>query len=153
MRYALTMLIALLALTAEAIACDEMEEDLASFLAGHYSLIGREPHFGAAYTGSATLKAEGCRLTLVRCVGDKRIEGTARLDRATADEIPVLEIRYLDGPKIILGMFLINGDLDNYALLDGKWLVGESWGAPGREHWYTDREADLHDEDPQPACE
>lgn len=137
----------------EAVACSERDEDLAGFLAGSYSLIGREPHFGAPYAGAATLRAEGCRLTLVRCVGDKRSEGTARIVSATADDIPLLEIRYRDGPKTILGMFLIDGDLDNYALLSGKWKAGESWGAPGREHWYTDREADLRDEDPQPTCE
>ena len=153
MHYLLATFIVLLALTGGAMACDKAEEDLADFLAGSYSLIGREPHFGAPYAGAATLRAAGCRLVFTRCVNGERINGTARLGSITADEIPVLEIRYRMGSQIILGMFLIDGDPDNYALLSGKWKVGESTGAPGREHWYVERESDLAAENPQPACE
>jgi hypothetical protein len=139
------MLIALLAQTAEAMACDEADEDLASFLAGSYSLIGREPDFGASYTGAATLRADGCHLAFVRCVNGERVAGSARLGSRTADEIQVLETRYRIGPQIVQGVFLIDGDLDNYALLNGKWVIGDRSGTPGREHWYV--------EDPQPVCE
>jgi hypothetical protein len=135
------------------LACDEAGEDLASFLAGSYSLIGREPQHGAPYTGAATLRADGCRLTFLRCVGGERVIGTARLASRTADEIPVLETRYRIGPRIVQGVFLIAGDLDNYALLNGKWIIGEPSGSPGREHWYVERDGDFADEDPQPVCE
>ncbi|MDP6952938.1 MAG: hypothetical protein QGF53_09275 [Alphaproteobacteria bacterium] len=148
------LLLVLLALAGEAVACDAMEEDLAAFLDGSYSLIGREPHFGAAYAGQATLRADGCRMTIVRCIGAERVVGTARVVTVLADEIPMLETRHRIGPRIVLARFHINGDLDNYPLLSGQWVIGDDWaGASGREHWYTEREDTLESEEPQPACE
>ena len=111
-------------------------EDLAGFVAGRYLLIGRDPQ-GRAYVGTLRLeRAEGA-LSALRCVAGERLDGRAHIDFATADRVPVLDIDYggaggLDGAR-----FVIDGDLDNSALLSGpvRWR-----GAAGRgwEHAHAD---------------
>ena len=132
---------ALVVATAPAVAaaCDPATEDIAGFLAGSYGMIGRLPDHGEAYVGAVTITADGCRLTLLRCQGGRRIEVTAEIAAATADQIPVLRFRYGE----VNGHYLIDGDLNNYAVLTGVWVAGDSPAVPGREVLYVERRSPV----------
>ena len=124
------------ALTAE--PCDPANEDLARFLAGGYGMIGRAPEHGETYAGTVSIAADGCRLTMLRCHAGRRIEVAAEIATATADRIPVLRFRYDDQGREVRAGYLIDGDLNNYAVLTGVWATDDDPGVPGREYLYVD---------------
>ena len=138
MRRLLAAVLVVAAAPAAAAACDPANEDLAGFLAGSYAMIGRLPDHGETYAGAVTIAADGCRLTLLRCQAERRIEVTAEIATATADRIPVLRFRYRDQGREVRGQYLIDGDLDNYAVLTGVWATADSARVPGREYLYVE---------------
>lgn len=90
---------------------------LQQFLAGHYTLIGREEDSGAPFTGSVTLAATKDGLTLTRTIKNRQTTGSGNIETATADTISVLRLRFSDNGIAYEATCLIGSDLNNYARL------------------------------------
>jgi hypothetical protein len=120
--------------------CSPLEEDLVGFLSGTYALIGRTPSGESTYAGTAVLSPQGCGLRIVRCEEAGTFVGEAEIAYATADRIPVLRSRHRRGEETVRGQYLIDGDLDNTAVLTGTYVVGDDTENPGREYLFVDRD-------------
>ena len=85
-----------------AIAADDDESPLWSFVPGRYTLIGRHPDSQATYTGTAKIERVGGQLRLTRTIGGRqeRIFGVVR--RADPGEAWVLAFKW--GQKVPMEM-------------------------------------------------
>lgn len=98
------------------------EDSLYAFLEGTYHLIGRLPDSVKKYFGKVVLKKTDDALQVARVINRKEIKGVGKIEAATADEIKVLRIRFIDENKNYEVTYLINSDVDNYAPLSGYFI-------------------------------
>lgn len=118
------------------------EDSLYAFLEGTYHLIGRLPDSVKKYFGKVVLKKTDDALQVARVINRKEIKGVGKIEAATADEIKVLRIRFIDENKNYEVTYLINSDLDNYARLSGYlYLVKGGAKEPGLEALFIDHQA------------
>ena len=96
---------------------DQAADFLASFVAGHYRLIGQAPEGGATYHGRVEITRDGTALEVKRTIAGKTVRGTAAVENAPMAETPVLRLRFKEAGRNYEGTCLINGDLDNHARL------------------------------------
>jgi hypothetical protein len=118
--------------------CDDGTSDLLDFLVGTYGLIGQLPGNGETYAATVRLERDGCRLRLTRCEAGEIYGGQAELMGITADQVPILRFQYARGGQAVTGRYLIRGDLNNYAAMTGKYIVGGDGQWPGHEYLYID---------------
>lgn len=115
------------------------DEFLNSFLIGKYVIIGRKPNSDQVYQGSLSVKQEADSLLITRIIENRIVRGTAAIEHATADEISVLRIRFVENDLQYEGTFLISSDLDNYPRLTGYiYLRDSSTKRVGLEAWFAD---------------
>ncbi len=117
------------------------------FFCGTYEMIGRQPAGGALYAGTVELSRDGDHLRLRRTLRpaaagevagpDVRGEGTARLERRTADRIRVLTAEIREAGEVREAWCSIGTGLDNDPRLMCEVRVrGTAPAAPGREAWF-----------------
>jgi hypothetical protein len=111
----------------------------ASFFTGEYEIVGRSPGAeGRAYSGWAEVKLNAEGLSIERCLGGKRSDGTMELASATADRIRVIRSRFeLDGATVE-ATCQIHADLDNYPRLTCLTypVAQPAIRTPGVEAWF-----------------
>lgn len=120
-----------------AIAADDDESPLWSFVPGRYTLIGRHPDSQATYTGTAKIERVGGQLRLTRTIGGRqeRIFGVVR--RADPGEAWVLAFKWTNKQPMEM-VCLIGSDLDNYARLSCHWgRAGNPHRQPGMEAYFA----------------
>ena len=123
-----------------ALALDSEAEFLCGFLEGTYQVIGTKPDSRECYSGKIVLKCKGDHLQVVRTVNGKKIKGTGRIVRATADKIKVLRVEFTQGGRRYGATYLIGSDLDNYARLTGYlYLKKGKTAKPGLEALFIER--------------
>ena len=96
---------------------------LYDFLKGTYELIGRYPDSNETYTGRVEFKKSDDGLKVTRSVNGTEIEGTGKIETATADSINVLRVRFSEDENDYEISYLISSDLDNYARLTGYFYL------------------------------
>lgn len=114
------------------------QEAWAALLPGHFTLVGRLPDNGAAYSGKAVISAHGQGFSLERTIGKKTITAQGAIEvPSPPGEGRVLRFRWQDhGPRLMT--CLVQGDLDNYARLSCLWVVeGRKHKAPGLEAYFS----------------
>jgi hypothetical protein len=130
--------ICVLAAPSAAQVCDEATADALDFLAGTYGLIGQMPAGGETYAATVRLVRDGCSLRVARCEAGARYDGLAEVLGVNADQMPILRFQYRRGEQTVTGRYLIRGDLNNYAAMTGKYVIGGDGRWPGREYLYID---------------
>ena len=90
-----------------------------TFLAGTYRLIGQMPDSGGLYSGTLKLRVQGSILQVTRMINGHTEQGTASLDTATPDKIPVLTAHFELDHVPYTAVYLWRTDLDNYARISG----------------------------------
>jgi hypothetical protein len=131
--------VAIAALAAGPAMADESDASvLMSFVAGEYALVGRAPHGGASYAGTAKIAEEGDHLSLERQVSGHTVRATGRVEvPSPPGEGQVLRFRWDDGQAITMTC-LVAGDLDNYARLTCLWGAdGKDLKEPGLEAMFS----------------
>ncbi len=98
---------------------NEHEALLYDFLQGSYEIIGRWPDTDEPYTGKMELKRSKDHLTTIRRINGEVTEGVGKIETATADNINVLRIRFIEAGRSYEGTYIIASDLDNYGRLTG----------------------------------
>jgi hypothetical protein len=99
------------------------EETLLGFLSGKYDLIGKRPGSNVTYTGTIEISYNENKkcLDLLKVIDGKKIKGTAKIEYALSDKIPVLRVQFTDNTIIYEGLFLWRSDLDNYGRITGQY--------------------------------
>lgn len=116
---ALSRLVACLCWLPPAAAATDPAE-LAAFMAGDYTVVGRKPDSQATYTGKLTLRARGPQLDFVRTVGGRSVRGTVVFDTvAGSDRIPVLKMRFRQHGREYAATYQWMSDYDNYCRFTG----------------------------------
>ena len=88
-------------------------------LVGNYRLIGQLPDSGKTYSGKVSISRNGPTLKFIRTIDGVTAKGTAIIDEVTADDIPVLQAKFMMNGKEYAATYLWRGDLDNYARFTG----------------------------------
>ena len=110
-----------------------LDDELRSYMAGEYDVIGRKADSTATYSGHVTLREEGGVLQAIRTVGGKTDECAARFDTvAGTDRIPVLRMHFRFDGKEYDATYRWQSDPDNYPRFTGYvYLSGTK--SPGLE--------------------
>lgn len=98
------------------------EDTLLGFVVGTYGVIGKRPGSGETYSGTATIKRSGNKLTIIRCISGARHTGEGSIVPVTSDRIPNVIYHWLDGTQKYEGRYEIHSDIDNYARLSGPYV-------------------------------
>jgi len=98
---------------------NDHEALLYDFLQGSYEIIGRWPDTDKAYTGKMNLKRSIDHLKTIRNINGEITEGVGKIETATADNVNVLRIRFIEAGRSYEGTYIIASDLDNYGRLTG----------------------------------
>ncbi len=115
------------------------DDFIVSFLIGNYAIIGQKPDSDITYSGTLSLELNKDKIIIVRNIDSTIVKATATIDSVTADQIPVLRIRFNENNKDYEGTFLISSDLDNYGRLTGYiYLKDNSTQRAGLEAWFAD---------------
>lgn len=132
----------ILILTSPVVSRAEQNSDdfLADFIAGKYHLIGKSINSNTAYTGSVELLHSDKGITVYRMIDGHQVMGHAAIEEASADQVPVLRIRFIENSHPYEASCLINSDLDNYARLSCYlYLSGVKTDSPGLEALFIDQ--------------
>ena len=112
---------------------------LTSFLNGQYVIIGKKADSDSTYYGTLSVKSDKDKIIIIRNIDNIIINGSAKIDSVTADQIPVLRIWFNENNLDYEGTFLISSDLDNYGRLTGYiYLKDHSTQNVGLEAWFAD---------------
>lgn len=100
------------------------------FFAGNYVVVGKQPDGGAAYNGSASLKADGSKIVMRLRIGDEITSAIGRFEvPQPAGEGAVL--RFVDAENKWKSTCLWHSDLDNYFRLTCyKLMIGVHHSEP-----------------------
>jgi hypothetical protein len=122
------------------VAAERHGEDLAEFIVGRYQLIGKESKTAATYAGNATIARSGAGLTVRRTIEGRTVAGTVVVERAMADAIPVVRIRFVDRGVPLEQTCLVTSDLDNWPRLTCQvYERGTTSGVPGLETYFPEQ--------------
>jgi hypothetical protein len=136
------LLIFALLLLASSVQCSEAdrnlvdEENLRSYMAGEYDLIGRKADSITTYNGRVTLRNEGGVLRVSRTIQGRTETCAARFDTvAGSDRIPVLRMHFQFDGKEYDAIYRWQSDLDNYPRFTGYLYVSDT-KSPGLEAFF-----------------
>ena len=109
--------------------------ELASLMAGEYTVIGKRPDSGTTYFGHLSFRAHGQKLAFVRIINGDTVRGTAIFDTvAGLDRIPVLRLPFAQDGRPYEGTYQWTGDYNNYIRFTGYvYLPGTKTKAAGLE--------------------
>ncbi len=140
------MLVIVLVNTPIVWAENDHEALLYDFLEGSYEIIGRWPDTDEPYTGKMELKRSKDHLKTIRRINGEIIEGVGKIETATADNINVLRIRFIEDGRSYEGTYIIASDLDNYGRLTGYVYLKEGGTKiAGLEAMFRDHGQIRHD--------
>lgn len=110
-------------------------QSLYYYLAGSYTVVGKELNSKNTYLGKTVFTGNGNHLTVTRYIKGKTIRGTGKIETALgSDQAKVLRVRYTQEGKDYEITYLWHSDLDNYARLSGYlYERGKQTDAPGLE--------------------
>ncbi len=107
---------------------------MAVFIEGKYHLVGKELDSNSTYYGRVVITAEDGGIRVHRFIPGRTVTGTAAIESASADEVPVLRIRFTEKGIDYEETCLVSGDLDNYARITcNLYRPGVSTDSPGME--------------------
>ena len=122
------------------VANQNQNEFLAGFVAGRYHLIGKSPDSDNTYYGKVGLISTERGIEVHRFVAGKTIVGSGAIEKATADDVNVLRIRFKENNTEYEETCMIDGDLDNFARISCYlYRSGVKTGNPGLEALFIDR--------------
>ncbi len=125
---------------------NDHEALLYDFLEGSYEIIGRWPDTDEPYTGKMELKRSNDHFKTIRRINGEIIEGVGKIETATADNINVLRIRFIEAGCSYEGTYIIASDLDNYGRLTGYVYLKEGGTKiAGLEAMFRDHGQIRHD--------
>ena len=124
--------------------------DSCDFLAGSYTVVGKELDSERTYLGRVVLRRQGECLQVERWIGGEWLQGTATIEHALgSDAADVLRVRFVREGKHYEITYLWRSDLDNYARLSGYlYQPGIRTETPGMEVLFIDRLQSAH---PRPS--
>jgi hypothetical protein len=106
----------------------------AAFIEGEYHLIGKELDSDKTYYGRVAFIVEDGEIRVYRFIHGRTVKGTATIESVTADEVPVLRIRFTEKQVDYEETCLVSGDLDNYARITCHlYRPGTRTDSPGME--------------------
>ena len=119
------------------------EEDMANFVIGKYRFVGQEPNFGPTYFGRAEITAKGNSVTITKYIGSSKIVAAGKIVSSEFEEnVKLLRAQYEVNNNKTEITCLIDGDMDNYAILTCKtYWIGKPVADPGLESYFI-----VHDE-------
>ena len=91
------------------------EELMESLVQGNYFLIGKSIGNKTTFYGHVSIKKDKPGLKVIRTISGKVVKGTAAIEHATPDKVPVLRIRFNDGGYEHEQTCMVGSDLDNHA--------------------------------------
>ena len=138
----LLLMTILAASTAVRASDPQTHADRCGFLAGTYTVVGKELYSNQTYLGRVILRRSGECLLVERLINGERVNGEGRIAHALGtDEADVLRVRFLRRGKQYEITYLWQSDLDNYARISGYvYHPGIQTGTPGMEVLFIDRE-------------
>jgi len=129
----------ILCLAAQVWAADDTQRFLEDFVVGHYQLVGRTPDGGGAYHGRVEISRTTGGLQVRRHVHGTEQTGTAAVEQATADRVPVLRIRFRGTAGDYEETCMVGSDLDNRARITCYlYRPGSHTRQPGLEALFAD---------------
>jgi len=116
--------------------------DRCGFLAGTYTVVGKEIDSSQTYLGRVILRQGKECLLVERIINGEHVSGEGRIEHALgSDEADVLRVRFVLQGKQYEITYLWQGDLDNYARISGYvYRPGIQTDNPGMEVLFIDRD-------------
>ena len=122
-----------------ALAEQTQEQFLLNFVAGKYHLVGKSPGSDTTYYGKVQLVSTESGIEVHRFIAGKTIAGSGTIEKATADNVSVLRIRFTENSTEYEETCMIDGDLDNYARITCYlYESGVRTSNPGLEVFFID---------------
>jgi len=116
------------------------EQFLASFIAGKYHLVGKSLDSDNTYYGKVKLVSTGSGVVVHRIIAEKTTIGSGAIEKATADNVNLLRIRFVENNTEFEETCIIGSDLDNYARITCYlYQSGVKTSNPGLEVLFIDR--------------
>ena len=127
-------LIVLLAIISIANAGENREKGLEEHVQGNYFLLGKAIGNKDTYYGQISIKKVDSELQITRNISGEIVKGSAAIEHATPDEIPVLRMRFKDEEYEYESTCMVGSDLDNYARITCfLYIPGVTSMEPGME--------------------
>jgi hypothetical protein len=119
------------------VAEESREAQIERFAQGNYFLVGKHIDSKETYYGEVSITKEKSGLSVVRTIAGKMVKGTAAVEHATADKLPVLRIRFSDAGNDYEETCMVDSDLDNYARITCHlYIPGKKIMEPGMEAYF-----------------
>ncbi len=120
------------------VAAEESREaQIERYVQGNYFLVGKRLDSKATYYGEVSITKNDSGLSVVRTISGKVVKGSAAVEHATPDKVPVLRIRFSDGGNDYEETCMVGSDLDNYARITCHLYVpGKKTLEPGMEAYF-----------------
>lgn len=129
--------IAIFSLSFFAIAEESKEAQIERYAQGNYFLVGKHLDSKETYYGEVSITKNESGLSVVRNISGKVVTGSAAVEHATPDKVPVLRIRFSDSGKNYEETCMVGSDLDNYARITCHlYLPGKKTMEPGMEAYF-----------------
>ncbi|MDD2462412.1 MAG: hypothetical protein PHI97_00280 [Desulfobulbus sp.] len=138
----LSMAVTMVNVCAPARASDPRSHtDLCGFLAGTYTVVGKELDNTQTYLGQVIFRQNGQCLQMERIIGSERVLSEGCIEHALgADAADVLRVRFIRQGKKYEITYLWQSDLDNYARISGYvYQPGIQTDSPGMEVLFINR--------------
>ena len=98
-------------LNAQEFRADVMER----LIQGNFILIGKSIDSENTYSGEMSITKNESGIEITRIISGKEIKGTAAIEYATPDKVPVLRFRFKEDNKKNEATCMVGSDLDNFA--------------------------------------
>lgn len=108
-------IIAILLTSLNVSAQEGVRNFLVRYINGSYHLIGKALDSDQTYYGNITFEYSESGIKVTQRVNGTSIIGKAAIEKATADKVDVLRIRFEEKGTKYEETCMIDGDLDNYA--------------------------------------
>ena len=113
---------------------------LYGYLAGDYTLIGKESGGENTYLGKVKIINRENFIEVRRTIGSQTITGKGKLEFAGPDEIPFLKVIFIFDDNEIEASYMWQSDFDNYARISGYiYNSSEKTDNPGMEVMFINR--------------
>lgn len=113
------------------------EAQIERYSQGNYFLVGKHIDSKETYYGEVSITKNESGLAVTRTISGEVVTGTAAVEYATPDKVPVLRIRFSDAGNDYEATCMVGGDLDNYARITCHlYIPGEKTMEPGLEAYF-----------------
>ncbi len=116
---------------------ESREAQIERYSQGNYFLVGKHLDSKETYYGEASITKNESGLSVTRTISGKVVTGTAAVEHATPDKVPVLRIRFSDAGNNYEETCMVGSDLDNYARITCHlYIPGKKTMEPGMESYF-----------------